>query len=617
MRRVTSMQNVSGIPGSTVLVAFGLAADRTGRQPWHSVDGIARGLLECGERVTVVTDSDDVPGDRPYEIASVRRLFRHGRATAELLGLVLALDPQRVIVLSGPCALALMRHPRWRAETLLLMASPCLRMAEILAAGPGPVWRERRQTLRPLLDSLIPGFVLTAGYRRSGASAIIYLSRSSQSRFFARGLPLGKHVRPQATPFPRNGAGTAGHGPPVICYLGPPLAARGAILALSAFETACGDGLDARLLLLLRPDCGRAVMEDFLDRVERSPFAGRIHCHVGMLSQRDLRRAVSGVDIFLLPFLAPISDVPLVVLEAGLAGRTVVTLDTPGVSEYAADLGGIVVRDPKMLPEALFHAIRSPSPPPSSLNLSNWRGWRAEAEKLPPARPRVIHDLAMIALCGADGTGKSFLLGHLADELSARGIATVHVWSRFRNYLSRPLLALARLTGHNRRERTGATVTGYHDFARTPWLAWPFLLLQIIDNRIDLALRYRSRGSRLVLADRCIFDTLVDLCIDTGLDDLILDRLGPRLVARLPSPFLAVLVRRHPEAVARDRPDALADRNYARRRQLYDRMAERFGLAVIDNQGPPIRSVHEILDLAGVGGTFFKGNLRDLRLLQQ
>ena len=117
MRRVTSMRNVPGIPGSTVLVAFGLAADRTGRQPWHSVDGIARGLLECGERVTVVTDSDDVPGDRPYEIASVRRLFRHGRATAELLGLVLALDPQRVIVLSGPCALALMRHPRRRAET--------------------------------------------------------------------------------------------------------------------------------------------------------------------------------------------------------------------------------------------------------------------------------------------------------------------------------------------------------------------------------------------------------------------------------------------------------------------------------------------------------------------
>jgi thymidylate kinase len=124
--------------------------------------------------------------------------------------------------------------------------------------------------------------------------------------------------------------------------------------------------------------------------------------------------------------------------------------------------------------------------------------------------------------------------------------------------------------------------------------------LQVIDNILDLQLRYRWKPG-LILADRCIYDTLVDLAVDTGLDGLIVDRLGPWLVRRLPRPHLAILLDRSPRLVLQDRPDALLDRHFARRRALYERLAARFGLAIVRNDGPPETTLAAILQLIAAG----------------
>ncbi len=98
-----------------------------------------------------------------------------------------------------------------------------------------------------------------------------------------------------------------------------------------------------------------------------------------------------------------------------------------------------------------------------------------------------------------------------------------------------------------------------------------------------------------------MLDTLVDLAIDTGLDDLVLDRLGPRLTALLPGPRLVVLVSRSPRLIRESRPDALLDRNFARRRALYRRLAEAYGIPVVENDGPPKAALDQILRLARGG----------------
>ncbi len=301
-----------------------------------------------------------------------------------------------------------------------------------------------------------------------------------------------------------------------------------------------------------------------------------------MLGPAALRRELAACHVFLLPFRLPVSEVPLVVIEAGLSGRPVVTLDAPGVAEYARLFGGLVADSPAALPRLLTRAclIRpagQPDPAP-------WTRWDRAVDMLLARPPHPLAGCRFLGLIGVDGSGKTFLANHLRDRLDEERIACSRVWSRFRNYLSKPLLALTRLTGHNRKVEQDGVRIGYHDFQRSRPLALLFLALQAADQVLDILFRYRLRPEReLIIGDRCVFDTLVDLAVDTGLDDLVIDRLGPALVRLLPRPWHVVLVSR-PVALTREsRPDALLDRHFLRRRALYLRLARRFGLPIVEN----------------------------------
>ena len=596
-----------------VVICFGFDRERIRRQPWHVARGLAAGLAAHGETVALITDATAPPEIVGCRVIGGCPLFRRGRPSKELDAGIAHLDPVHVVIVTGAFELARMRSLGWRANVSFLMASPRSSPSEILATGLAALWRERKVAALPLLNSLLPGGLLRAGFCRSGADSVIYLSREAQKRYSNSGLPQGRLLRPQVAPF--TALPIADHGDPTVCYLGPPLALRGADLALEAFEEAVGMGLHCRLLMLFRPDVESRSAERLRRRIEASPAASLIDCEWSMLDGQALRRRLRDCVAFILPFRVPVSEVPLVVLEAGLSGRPVVALSAPGVSEYVHDLGGIVVGSPDRLPQALLHAVdhgpaRRPDP-------QHWQGWRAAVADLLPKGRRGPADHGFIALCGVDGSGKTFLLDHLREELDRRGIAHRHVWSRFRNYLSKPFLALCRLTGHNIRTEAGGRPIGYHEFQGRPWVGLPFLLLQLLDNLIDLALRYRHGDGELVVGDRCVLDTLVDLAVDTGLDDLVIERMGPCLLRRLPAPRLMVLVRRPPRLVRETRPDALADKHFARRRALYDRIAGRFGLPVVDNDSTPQRAVTTILGLLGESEHKQRCQAGDLRLLQQ
>ncbi|MFL5335123.1 MAG: glycosyltransferase [Geminicoccaceae bacterium] len=563
------------------LLCPGFAADRVRRQPWHVADGLARGLAALGHEVTLFTDVTAALPSAPYVVATVPAATGRGLASPALVA-GLRRDPvDRVFMIVGATQLARLRRLDLGAPVSLVMASPRLRLAELLRLGLGPLWRERSLLALPLLNALLPGPLLRAGLRRSGADDIIYLSSEARRRFATLGLPPGRLLRPQVdgsalpSPPPRGRPFTVG-------YFGPPLAARGADLALEAFETAAARGLDGRLLLLLRPDCGEAALNRFLARVARSPQRGAIECRVEMLAPAVLREALAGCHAFLLPFRAPVSEVPLVVIEAALSGRPTIVLAAPGVDEVARALGGIVAASPAQLPEALLAAASRPAVPVG--DRSAWTNWPAAIDRLLDPGATALGRYRLLALTGVDGGGKSFLVNALRQRLELAGHPHRHVWSRFRNYLSKPFLALTRVTGHNRKEQEGEVRIGYHEFAGRPWLAWPFLCLQVADNVLDIWWRYhRPRDRRTILADRCLYDTLVDLAVDTGLDGVVFGRLGHWLAGLLPKPHLAVVLNRSVAAIRADRPDVLLDRNFARRRALYGHLAAEFGLPVLEN----------------------------------
>lgn len=567
------------------VVCPGFAADRVRRQPWHVADGLARGLAALGHEAWLLTDATSLPAGLPYAVAAVPALFDRGAASRPLRVSLRRIGAERVFLVTGASRLARLRHLDTDAPVSLVMASPRLAWREIRRLRPADVWREREVLLLPLLNALLPAAVLRAGVARAGADGMVYLSPAAQARYAALGLPAGKLLLPQidrrAIAPPPDGADGF-----TVGYFGPPLASRGADLALTAFEEATARGLDARLLLLLRPDGDPAGLERFRRRVAASPCAERIACRTEMLEPAALRRELARCHAFLLPFRVTISEVPLVVIEGCLSGRPTIVLDTPGVAEIARRLGGTVARSEADLAGALLAVARAG--PARAPDPAAWTDWpRAVAGLLAPAGG-AFAGYRMVALAGVDGSGKTFLLQRLAERLDGAGVANRHVWSRFRNYLSKPLLALARLTGHNRKEEVRGVRIGYHDFAGRPWLAWPFLLLQLLDGALDAWWRFGRRpDGRLVLSDRCLYDTLVDLAVDTGLDEVVFGPLGRWLVDRLPRRRLVVVVARPTAEIRRSRPDALLDRSFARRRALYQRLAREFELPVLHNDAAP------------------------------
>ncbi|MFO1036971.1 MAG: glycosyltransferase [Geminicoccaceae bacterium] len=576
-----------------VVVARGFAADRVRRQPWHTADGLARGLAAHGHDVLLLTDQGDVPSAAGYRIERVEGGLGASELASTMSTTLAGRPVEWIWIIGGAAGLARLRPFAASAPVTFVMAAPRLRLREFLALGPRRLWEERALLALPLATAILPGWVLRRGFERSGADGLVYLSATARDRFAEAGLPAGPVLSPQieaasVLPRPRRS-----EGPFTVAYFGPPLAARGADLAVEAFEIAVERGLRGRLRLLLRPDSGEASIERLLGRVRRSRHAALIDVLVGMLSEAELRRELAACDAFLLPFRLPISEVPLVVIEACLSGRPTVVLDAPGVGEVARRLGGIVAASPSELPDALLQAETRRAALPSSAAWTDWE--RAVGAVLESDLQRLAR-LRLLALVGVDGAGKTYLLRHLAARLDAAGIPHRHVWTRFRNYLSKPLLALTRLTGHNRKEEVNGVRVGYHRFAGRPWLAWPFLVLQTIDTLLDMALRYPRRG--LVLGDRCAYDTLVDLAVDTGLDDVVFGRLGHFLVGRLPPPRRAVVIDRPVTAIAASRPDALADRNFARRRALYMRLAREFDLPVVSNDRPVGQVIDDILGAA-------------------
>ncbi len=201
-------------------------------------------------------------------------------------------------------------------------------------------------------------------------------------------------------------------------------------------------------------------------------------------------------------------------------------------------------------------------------------------------------------MLGVDGSGKTTLAMSYLEQLKIIGVPTTHVWSRYRNYLSKPFLGLMRLTGHNRKEVVDGIDIGFHDFSENSFIAYTFLMLQWLDQFIDIAFRFKGKRAYIV-SDRCVVDTLVDLCVDTGLDDFILGRYGRSLIALMPGGTEYFIVNRSKKLIYDCRPDVKADSNYDRRVQLYLRVADTFDLTLLNNNGTIDSSIKQIAKQVG------------------
>lgn len=602
-----STSNVS-TQAHIVIVCFSLEKANLHKQPWHSAWGIALGLQQNGLKITIITDASTHPSHDSMRVIRIDAIYRNNQPSPQLRQAVLQLRPQRIIFISGTQELLHPQRFELEAPVTLLLANQLFELKELHRLTPADWRREWRMLKLPLLQSLLPAALLRRQIARSRVTHLLFLSEAAQKRHASAGLPPGSVVRPRISGglLPQHTAHRSSNCEAVLCFFGPPLLLRGAHAVIKAFARACHAGLRARLALYIRVDDAytRERTEEIRQHINRCDpdCRSRIDYVDDCLSPAALTRRLAGADVFVLPFKLTVSDVPLVVIEAALHGKPILTFDTPGISEWRAAFSNIMLCQPRDLASAMQRVVTNPVKPP--LNPAQWTDWQVATTPLAqaillPLDVSALQRYRMVCLIGIDGCGKSTLLAQLSEQLGLQQHAHGYVWSRFRNYLSKPLLALARLTGHNRKIEIDGVRIGLHEFADNRLLSRMFLLLQKYDMWLDIALRYRPRLRKaMVLADRCPLDTLVDVAIDTDMDDHIFGSYGRTVMRWLPQPSLIVMVTRNANDARASRPDISADPFYQRRESLYQRLARTFNLPVLQNDGSIAQGLLQLSQIA-------------------
>jgi predicted ATPase len=196
--------------------------------------------------------------------------------------------------------------------------------------------------------------------------------------------------------------------------------------------------------------------------------------------------------------------------------------------------------------------------------------------------------IPIICLVGCDGSGKSTLARHAVEVLRSLGRRPVLVWSRFNNLTSKPLLALARLTGHNRRETHGGIPFGYHDFQSAAWLRWLFPRLQAIDVNLATCVKLRAarRAGDIIVLERGPCDTLADVILDTGDFSLANSRCGRWITEQVRGRGQVFWIVRPREAILTSRWELMYDRRLDDKIAIYEMLAARLDWQRLDNNRP-------------------------------
>ena len=124
--------------------------------------------------------------------------------------------------------------------------------------------------------------------------------------------------------------------------------------------------------------------------------------------------------------------------------------------------------------------------------------------------------IKLIFITGIDGSGKSYFSDRLIRYLEETNTPVKHVWARFMNYTSKPLLGLCRLLKLSYKEKHNNIVVGYHDFVNSKFISMLFTFFQLLDIQIVILVKilFPLWFGKLVLSERGPYDTLIDICVD-------------------------------------------------------------------------------------------------------
>ena len=204
----------------------------------------------------------------------------------------------------------------------------------------------------------------------------------------------------------------------------------------------------------------------------------------------------------------------------------------------------------------------------------------------------------VLSFSGVDGCGKTTLIQAVRQELDARGIPSSYIWLRYNHYFTRVFHGFCRLTSYTRYENHGEIQIGYHEFHQSQLISWAAIVLNLVDTFLATLLYVYLPllfTRRVIFCDRWVFDIIVDMAVDTRKELRPLPWWAKAFLWLVPGSARCFLIQRDSQALEVARPEHDFDRNYLRRRQMFDALAMHERLIEITNDGTIQQAVHEVL----------------------
>lgn len=209
----------------------------------------------------------------------------------------------------------------------------------------------------------------------------------------------------------------------------------------------------------------------------------------------------------------------------------------------------------------------------------------------------------VIYIYGLDGSGKSTVCKRLVELFNKKGIRATYKWMRFNHYFSKPINAIARLIGlsYYKIYRDGTKI-GYHCYYKSRFISIAYYISTFIDTVIASSIKIwlsQFINKRTLVIDRFVFDTIVDLAIDTKDPNLLSNHWGRLFSKLLPAYTVTIYLGINDDVVLRRRPDTKWDENSSFRKDLYEKINNIYGGYKVSNNGAIEVTAKKIVSLIG------------------
>lgn len=201
----------------------------------------------------------------------------------------------------------------------------------------------------------------------------------------------------------------------------------------------------------------------------------------------------------------------------------------------------------------------------------------------------------VIAISGLDGSGKTVIIRALENKLKKQNISTSYVWLRYNHYLTKFLLAFCRVIRLTKYHNIDGIRIGYHEFYRSKLISYLFILLTYIDTLMISVITVYIPAlftSNTIICDRWIFDIMVDLEIDTGINLNKGGFIKKIFKAIVPKNAFYFIIQRNPQELIKVRRENDIDRNFMKRIELY----QVYSLDPVVKEIQNDRNIHDAVD---------------------